>query len=292
MPLFAEKKVRSRLSHREEVSFKRQILRGVLRFLGIVIVVWVTYYITRLPVFTLADLTIEGGETISHNDIRARVEDELKGSYLLLVPKRFVYLYPHDRIQEVVEKTQRIHNVHVVPTSRTTLSISFDEYVPHALWCTEVDEHRVCYFIDREGYAFAEAPQLKGGSLTRHIIEGLEKISEGTVIDPSVLKGIDTFITRAEQELGFRITSLVHKKNKDLEFNINGGGMILIASGKDLTVTFENLKSVLSSPEFKHIAPGNFKYIDVRFDNKVFVNEELETETTGTTTESVAELPE
>jgi hypothetical protein len=35
----------------------------------------------------------------------------------------------------------------------------------------------------------------------------------------------------------------------------------------------ENLQLVLSSPQYTHLKPGNFEYIDLRFGNRVFVNE-------------------
>ncbi len=107
----------------------------------------------------------------------------------------------------------------------------------------------------------------------------------------AIIQSIDAFIKRAAEELDFRISSLVHTKDGDIRFTINGGGMIFVAKGKDYNETFENLKSVLASKEFKHIKPGNFNYIDARFSNKIFVKEGM-----GTTTEQIPEeiktLPE
>jgi cell division septal protein FtsQ len=289
--LFEQKKGHGRIKTQRETSFARQIFRGVIRLVLIAILLIATYYLTRLSSVSLVDVTVEGGETISHEEISAKIHDELNGNYFLIVPKRFAYLYPHDRMVEVLEKNPRMHNVHIERASRTSLHVTFDEYIPHALWCVYGNDAIPCYFIDDTGYAFAPAPDLHGGSLVRHNIEGIDTISEGMVMDTSELKPLDAFIARVESELGFRITALTHKKNKDYEFIVNGGGAILAASSKDLTATFENLKSVLASKEFKHIAPGNFRYIDVRFDNKVFVNEELSTSTESVATTSL-KLPE
>jgi hypothetical protein len=121
------------------------------------------------------------------------------------------------------------------------------------------------------------------------MIEGLDEITQSTVIQPEKLAAIDTFIDRIENEFGFRVTTVVHKQNGDYEFLVNGGGTVLVASEKLESSTFENLASLLASKEFKHIKPGNFKYVDVRFDNKLFVNEQLIDESEATTTESVLE---
>ncbi len=283
---FNKKKVRSRVVAPEEVSFKRHIIRGLLSVFVLSVLLYGTYYVTRLQAFTLSEVVVEGGETISHDEVRSQLENELVGNYFALVPKRFTYLYPHDRIIEVLEKIPRIHDIQVSVEKRKNIHVTFQEYIPHALWCVYEKPDRPCYFITGEGYAFAEAPSLHGGALTRHSIEGVEEVTSGVVIDPIVLQTIDTFTQKIERELGLRVTSIVHKKNTDLEFIVNGGGSVLVSSGKDFNTTFENLKSVLTSKEFKHIEPGNFKYVDVRFDNKVFVNEDFSTPTTTATTSS------
>ena len=287
---FNKKKVRSRAIVPEEVPFKRHILVGFVGIVILTIFLYGTYYVTRLPSVMIKDVTVEGGETISHDEVRSQLENELVGNYFALIPRRFTFLYPHDRIVAVLEKMPRIHNILVTVEKRTSIHVTFLEYIPHALWCVYEKANKPCYFITAEGYAFAEAPSLHGGALTRHSIEGVEEITAGTVIEPARLDEIDTFAKNVERELGLRVTLIVHKKNSDLEFVVNGGGAILVSSGKDFKTTFANLKSVLTSKEFKHIEPGNFKYVDVRFDNKVFVNEDFSTPEASTTATST--LPE
>ena len=290
MAFSVNKTARGRASSVTVPNFKLQIFWGVFKLVLIALVGVLVWYVTRLEFFTIASVEVSGGETISHEEIRARMLDELKGAYFLIIPKRFTYLYPHDRMIEVLEKNQRMHSIVVDRTGRTALSVSFKEYIPYALWCKAESDPSPCYFLTSDGYAFTEAPELIGGTLVRHSVEGIEEIKEGTVIDVGELHAIDTFIERAKNELGFRITSLVHTKDSDIQFLVNGGGMIFVAKGKDLTVTFDNVKSVLESKEFKHVKPGNFNYIDARFNNKIFVKEE--TDSVGTTTEVVNDLPE
>lgn len=291
MSFFQKKSPRIRNQTLQEVSFQRQLLKGFLRLVIIGVVMALIYYATRLNAVTITEVRIVGGETISHDEVRSRVTDELKGTYFLIVPKQFAFLYPRNRIEEVLKKVPRMYDIKVSRASRTALSVSFDEYIPHALWCVAGNVDVPCYFMTSDGYAFAPAPNLVGGTLTRHSIEGATSITEGVVIEAEQLHAVDTFIARAQEESNFRITSLIHKENNDVEFMINGGGMIYVTPDNDLESTFENLKSVLASEEFRHIKPGNFKYIDLRFENKVFVNETLETIDTATTTE-VLSLPE
>ncbi|MCF7815539.1 MAG: hypothetical protein K9M10_02125 [Candidatus Pacebacteria bacterium] len=276
MGFFERKKTRGRIRAKEKTSFARQIFFGVLKLLLVVLGIVLIWYVTRLEFFTINDVVIRGGETISHDEIRNSVNGELQGAYYLVVPKRFVYFYPHDRIVEVIEKTPRIHNIEITHPSNKTLEVSFEEFAPHALWCIYEKDDEPCYFIDVKGYAFATAPLLHGGTLVRHYVEDIDSIMSGSVIEEAVLSDIDNFIARANKELGFRITSLVHTGVGDIKFFVNGGGMIYVAKWKDLNQSFDNLQSVLSAKEFAHIKPGNFNYIDARFNNKIFVNEELD----------------
>ncbi len=294
MAFFEKKKNKIRGKVKPERNFLRQFLRGGLILIITALFFTALWYITRLNFFTISQVTVLGGETIAHEEVRARVMDELQGTYFLIIPKRFSYLYPHERIVEVVEKIPRAHEIVVTRASRTTLNVSFKEYIPHALWCTREDvpessKATPCYFIDAQGYAFTASPMLQGGTFVRHIVDDVEEVQVGTVIEPQMLGDIDTFIARVSDEFRLRITSVLHKKNGDIELHCNGGGMIFVSGKRDFRETFENLKSVLLSPEFKHLAPGNFKYIDVRFDNKVFVNEELEPIATTTATTTLPE---
>jgi hypothetical protein len=142
-------------------------------------------------------------------------------------------------------------------------------------------------FRNQDGYAFAEAPILHGGTFLRHFVSASANLETGQVIEPELLSAINVFIDQMKVVLHFRINSLTYMLDNDISFNVNGGGQIIISAKKDLTETLENIAAVLDSDEFKHIEPGNFKYIDARFENKIFINEDLSTSTTST-----EELPE
>ncbi|HEU4677186.1 MAG TPA: hypothetical protein VFS75_00520 [Candidatus Paceibacterota bacterium] len=267
-----------RATARRGSNFARQLVFGGLLLVTLGLLGSGVWYATRLPALTIAAVEVDGGETISHDTVRTRVENVLSGSYVLLVPKRFSYLYPHDAIVASLSAVPRVHDVSVERTSRNELAVSFDEYVPHALWCASGASSTPCWFIDDTGYAFSAAPDLRGGTLVRHLDENATDVHEGQVIDAAKLAAVDRFISRAERELHFRITALTYRKDGDVEFSVNGGGMILASADKDLDAAFDNLKTVLESPKFSHLAPGTFKYVDVRLESKIFVNETTDTD--------------
>ncbi len=270
-----KKRIRSRNTFRSPSDFRGHIIKGVVSITLTVLVVVAVHYVTRFAFFTINTITVTGGETISHEEVRGKVDMLLTGNYLGLIPKRFSYLFPESTLYVELESIPHMKSVHIERVSRNEISISFDEYVPHALWCVHGEESTPCYFLSDDGVAFAEAPPLSGGAFMRYFTESTPQIQKGSVIDAGRLADIEWLTTKVQQELEFRVASVVLKNNNDIELNLHGGGMFLIASGKDVASTFENLALVLSSDAYIHLAPGNFKYVDVRFDKKVFVNEQM-----------------
>ncbi len=253
------------------------------------------WYGTRLSFFTISTVTVEGGETISHEEIKTVVLNELRGNYFLLIPHTFSYLYPHDEILTKLMNVSRIHDIDIVRTDHNTINVTFSEYTPYALWCNSIEEDKRCFFINDQGYAFTEAPDLHGGVFVRHSVEGKTELGQGQIFTGELIPLVHIFIERLNSELKLRVTDVVHSKDSDITLYVNGGGKILLSEQKDFDETFKNLVSLLEAKEFDHLEPGNFNYIDLRFGNKIFVNEEKETiatstDETGMTTD--AALPE
>lgn len=274
----------------EKSNRLRRIVRSIFVCACAITFFVCVWYGTRLSFFTIDDITIHGGETVSHDEILSMVKQELRGAYFLLIPKQFSYLYPRERIIERLGHNQRIFNVEVDRTDRNSLSVSFDEYLPFALWCTDT-EVVTCFFITKQGYAFTEAPPLAGGALLRHIDEGVEELHVGDVIPEIKLAQLTEFVESLADANGFRVASVFHKMNGDLDFVLHGGGSINVSGDESLVETFEKLNVILTSKEFSHLKPGNFNYIDVRFSNKVFVNETI-TDMATSTNEVPSVLPE
>jgi hypothetical protein len=283
--MFGREKVRSRSRRHESTpSVWRHVLLGVgaclLVFLGAVSL----WYGTRLPSVTITTVSVEGGETISPDTVRESVEGALDGAYLKIIPYRFAFLYPKDSIAALVTALPRVKEA-TVARNDNKLHVTFREYVPYALWCTALDDTPRCYFLDETGYAFAPGPRLQGGALVRHMFEGDGALEKKQVFPSEAFSGTHVFLHRLEKELSLRVTDVLYTKDGDVTMKVNGGGELMLRNGESYDVVFNNLASILSSEEFKHIEPGNFRYIDLRFGNKIFVNEKMELETPATTTE-------
>jgi hypothetical protein len=148
------------------------------------------------------------------------------------------------------------------------------------LWCSRVDD--ACVFLDDAGYAFAPAPLLKGSALGRYVTTDIIPAVATMAPFADVLPQVEAWLAEIE-----RVTPLAAEKieidaMRDVYVTVAGGGELKFSLNDDLERVLENLTSILASEAFMDIAPGTFRYIDLRFGNKVFVNTELVTTATST----------
>jgi cell division septal protein FtsQ len=261
-----------------------QLIVGTVLLAVIALLVTAIWYGTRVPSLQIMNVEVVGGQTIPHAVIEEKVNAELVGAYLQLIPNRFMPLYPKSKIAESILTLDRVKNVHVELTGDQTLTVVFDEHVPYALWCESIDTE-LCLFMDKNGFAFAPAPELEGSAFVRYTDEGAVPSKDVQGFESSFVKETEEFVTLLEDQLSLYTTHVQRKSTYDVEYTISGGGVIKVSQAIPMQESFENLQTILTSEEFKHIEPGAFQYIDLRFGDKVFVNEApLPGETASTTT--------
>jgi hypothetical protein len=253
---------------------QKQLLIGFIVLTVVVGLVLSVWYVTRIDSLQLSTVTATGGLTITPSLVERRVQETLEGSYLHLIPKRFSYLFPAEDIIASVESIPRVKSVQIEKVDRNALHVSFTEYVPFALWCTQ-DDTAGCVFIDNAGYAFDGAPQLSGGAFIRFLLDDdIPEVGLQPFASDYLTATID-FAEQLEADLGMITTTIHLRGDYDIDFSIAGGGVIKVSQHLPFEDTFSNLMTILSSTEFSDITPGSFQYIDLRFGDKVFVNEEL-----------------
>jgi hypothetical protein len=251
-------------------------------FSMLLISVW---YGTRAEAVTLSTVSVQGGETISHEEVEQIVREKLDGAYLKFIPRSFAFTYPHTDIEAGVREIKRIKNLNIVRSGGTELMIEFDEYTPHSLWCKE-SASEGCYFLDENGYSFSSAPTLTGGSFMRFISIGrapeehVQAFSQEEYIRSLQLVGL-------LRDVGWNVSKTEIDAAGDAFLTIVDGGEFKVSLRQEAKVTVDNLLTVLNSEKFAHIKPGNFEYVDLRFGSKVFVNE-VTLETTGSSTPASA----
>lgn len=260
---------------------RRQIIIGVIITIFISLIIFGIYKLTRLDSLQIKNVEVVGGQTIPHANIKKIATDTLNGTYWRLIPRRFTYFFPETEISKNIAALDRVHHVKVDKPDRNKVLVIFDEYVPYALWCDAV-ESTDCLFIDYTGFAFAAAPDLSGGAFVRFVEAGREPVKETGAFSKEFIASNQSFIELLENELGLFVTQVEKSGDYDLEYTVSGGGQLKVSQTMELDKSFRNLKTVLQSEDFVHLEPGKFQYIDLRFGDKVFVNEEPETAVAST----------
>jgi len=255
----------------QQAMIRKQVVIGILLTLLLAGVLSFVGYITKLPSLQIQEIAVVGGITIPHSVIRQTVEGELIGTYLRLVPKRFRWLYPETAIKNRLETIDRVKQAHLEFDNEKNLVVAFEEYIPLGLWCKDI-ESTTCLFIDKTGLAFAPAPQLTGNAFVRYLTDD-EPAVNTYITDQTYLDETQSFIEKLESELGLFVTHVIKAGDFDTEYQVAGGGRIKISQSVSADTSFRNLETILRSKDFTHIEPGTFNYIDLRFGDKVFINE-------------------
>jgi hypothetical protein len=264
---------------------------GVIVISAVALIVTGVWYGTRLSVFTISNITASGGETIAKEIVAEKVNSTLEGTYLGLVPRRFSLLYPKQEVLEALQTIERIKDVVITKTDNTTLTVTYGEYLPHGLWCQSAPIER-CVFLDEHGFAFGQAPTLTGGSFLRVLTIGREVAVGKPVMDESTYLAVQELVDLLAARQWY-VAQVEIDHVEDVFFQLVGGGELKIRLEDSPQQIVDNLFVVLTAEEFTHLSPGNFQYIDLRFGEKVFVNEEtpqLETGNANTSTTTAGTL--
>lgn len=275
------KKKRRRAINPDTRQLVLQIVSGVVVFGVVVLILTGIWYGTRVSTLTLETITVEGGQTISHAQVREAVAGTLEGSYFGLIPKRFAWTYPEAGAMAAAANISRVKNPNVERVSGTELRVVVDEYLPFALWCTQIEEHK-CLFIDKEGTAFAPAPVLDGGSMYRFYTIGDEPEIGKVLEEKGALQEVIKFADALESDFNLPISKIELDTVGDVFYQVVGGGEIKATTEQPAQKLQENLALVLSTDDFKDLEAGTFLYIDLRFGNKVFVNDVISEVSTTT----------
>lgn len=262
---------------------RTQILIGVLIVSAVGLLITGVYYVTRTASLQIETVSVVGGVTIPGHEVSSVVDESLVGYYYRLIPRRFAPTYPEREITERILQIERIKNVQVATVGQQEVQVVFEEYVPTALWC-ETSTSTSCLFMDTTGYAFTEAPHLEGSAFVRFINNTSSPEKRVAGFTAEFITTNQDFIDMLQSELDLYVTHVQKIGDYDLEYTVAGGGRLKISQTQSLEKSLQNLESILTSVEFGHLTDGSFQYIDLRFGDKVFVNEVTEANRLATST--------
>lgn len=254
---------------------RKQAIRLVGISLLVIIVVAVPIYLLRTQRFLISSVVVSGNNVTKTEDIQKIVEDKINGNYLLIFPKSNDLLYPKASITKtLLQDIPRLSEVEVTLSNPHTLSVSVVEHEPFALYCTNVSnpsDPSGCFFLDKDGYIFSEAPSFSGGVYFVYTGDPVFDSPLGqSYLNKTIFSELPPFI-QSLSNLNLSPKVFVDKGD---EYNVilSSGATIMWKSSSDLGTIYSDLESFLSDPSFtkEKAALGRLLYIDLRFGNKVF----------------------
>lgn len=264
-------------------SFIKQIFVGLFLLFLLFLLGSAVWYGSRLESLTITEVKVAGGETVDHNVVQSIAETELKGDYYRLVPKRFAWAFPEAIIMEKTKSLERVKDVWLERPDGNTLMVNFTEYRPYALWCPSLKTNDLCVFLDETGYAFSLAPSLIGSSFLRYFNNSEVKVGEQPFTF-EFMRDTDYLAREMRKQFNFSITQIEQVGAEEVFYHLSEGGVVKTTLRQSAEDTLNNLSVILFSEDFRHLSAENFSYIDLRFGDKVFVNEEIVDETVATST--------
>jgi hypothetical protein len=260
-------------------------IRLLVAFVSIVVVIGLFSWLSFHESVTISEIEVEGNSILTDEEVEHIARDVISGKYIFLFSRENIFVYPRKGIKdEIFIKHKRVKDVDVEMNDFTSIEITIEERSPYALWCREislteiledgqeVDELREdCYFLDRNGYIFANAPQFTGSVFFKYFgdLDGDADIIGSNFFSKEVFERLDTIrLSFVESNILGRPVELIVLDEKDAELVFEFGGKIIFAWKDDLSSLLANVESVLDSDVLKN--DSSLDYIDFRFGNKVY----------------------
>ncbi|MEX2010212.1 MAG: hypothetical protein WD874_00175 [Parcubacteria group bacterium] len=273
MKLFKKEKILRTPETKRKKEKERRIKLIIFSLLFIILTAG-PLYLARMDRFQIKSIQIEGTSVTREEDIEKIIASNLKGNYLWLIPKSNALLYPKKKIEEtLLRQIPRLSLASASLLSPESLLVRVAEREPFALYCKRavIDGAILpedCYFLDKSGFIFAEAPAFSGDVYHIYTEEPSFENPLGRVyLGEKQFRNISYLIEELKL-LGVH-GRVFQTKEDEYHLYLPNAGDIKWKDSMDLNQIYSNLSSLLQS---KDIASDptfldRILYIDMRFGN-------------------------
>lgn len=254
---------------------KERKAAGILLSILALIVLAIIIFVLWLPALRIQAIEADGPDA---EGIKTVSMQALEGRAFGVLPRSSIFLIPEDDIRaKVLDAYPHVQAVSISATGLTTLKVKTSSRTNAFVWCGESPAlpSASCYDADAEGLIFAAHPLSVASStatstdrelLVYGPLEGAgESPIRAHVTYASALPGALKFI-KAMRGLGADISS-VTLRGDEIDLHTNAGTRITYVIGK------EGEAAILAATSFPSLKlnDGSIEYIDLRFQNKVYL---------------------
>ena len=225
-------------------------------------IMWLFFF---SPFFKITEIKLPENDIVTNNDIHKLIIDSAPlnlGENIFILSKNQIKsglaaIFP--TITDISIKKEPFHS----------LIVNFEKRIQIGIWCQPQADN--CYYFDKEGIVFKEAPQTEGALILK--IEDFEK-KEVSLSDKVLSNEQLTFITKFNNKITennqFKIIEfkITPSANFDLEAITDRGWSIYLDQNQDPVLEANNLFTILN--EVIKNKASNLEYIDLRLPSRVF----------------------
>lgn len=262
-------------------SQMRQRRRRLFFIRFYIILFLLLFTILGLAIFSGSDklkiqtIIVSGNAAVSSDDILSIVNRDMMGRYGYLFSKSNSLIFPRYQIKkDLLEEIKTIKDLDVNWDNLQQISIIITERKPHSVWCDELSN---CYFVDKSGYVYSQAPVFSGSMFIK--VYGNVSTSTSPVgqffLPKRVYEEIFVLIDLLEEK---KITiNTVTFDGIDYRFNLESGPAIIFNTTNSFEQSFGNLFGAIETKNLDlEKEAGSIKYIDLRFDNKIVIGKKTD----------------
>ncbi|MDE2399810.1 MAG: hypothetical protein KGL67_02260 [Patescibacteria group bacterium] len=273
---------------KQKIFVRKVVIFGIL----LLIIIGILSYVSRIKRLNISAVEVQGNKVIDTEAVMAAVNKETSGYYFWLFPKTNLFLYPKSKIKsDLANQFKRFQNITIDTQNNKTLAISVTERIPEYTWCGATppatgNDKETCYFLDKDGYIFDQAPYFSGGVYFKFY--GKTDQANGLPIasdNPSgsyVAKGyFDKLISFKDTlaSISLKPSMLYIEDTGDIDVFLSkvkvssATPKIVFKQTSDFQKIAENFRAALGTEPLQSKFKNQYsalEYIDLRFDNKVY----------------------
>lgn len=277
-----------RSPERKKKQRRRVFLRSILLLLLFGVIAGFFSWLSFKPELSIRNIAVDGESIVMPEELKESVREELAGTHFFLFSRASAFLYPEKRIEEKLARLfPRLASASVSLVNTDTLEIKVKDREPAYILCDasvkadkeaeETPPPKTCYFLDKEGFVFAEAPHFSGNAYLEFyddwsFASGISPLGRPFLPEESFLPLRD-----ALRDLAFDTAKpaiIFWKENDAVEVQFDGGWKIIFHKSDNYAAVLENFRAIKETEEWKKIIDGKAEkklhYLDLRFGNKVY----------------------